>query len=235
MVQGLMGIFFFSLGFILHKTYTVDANIFISIIIGGLASVIGGAIGALMKPLFIKKVPTSAAEAAVASEVFVETSDPITDHSAPSGIGGWLWIFVFGIIFSLIRSVLNIYGNISFFGTESYRLLTNPDSSYYSALMLPTLVIETALITIQCLMILYIFYLGFKHKKLFKYICISFIVYNIIINTVDTLMASQLQRSISDSIADDTSYTDISRSLLYAAIWIPYFLRSKRVKNTSIH
>ncbi len=234
MVKIVLGIIFFGIGFILHRTYAVDANVIISIVIGSLAVVIGEAVGGLIKPLLVNKVPTSAAEAAAASEVILETSDQTADESEPSGTGGWLGLFALGIVFSLFVGVRILYGNISLFGTDGYKLLTDPDSSYYVASMLPSLVIETALVTIQILMILFILYLGLKHKKSFKYICISFIAYNILLNTVDTLMFSQVQSTLSDVIPDDNSYTDIFRSFIYAVIWIPYFLRSKRVKNTFV-
>ncbi|MNI47177.1 hypothetical protein D3C73_1016770 [compost metagenome] len=202
--------------------------------IGGLAGFIGGAIGGLIKPLLVNKVTTSAAETAAASEVILETSEQTADESEPSGTGGWLGLFALGIVFSLFVGVRIIYGNISLFGTEDYKLLTDPNSSYYIASILPSLVIETTLVAIQILMILYILYLGLKHKKSFKYICISFIVYNIFLNIVDILMFSQMQSNLSSPLPVDNTYTDLIRSVIYALIWIPYLLRSKRVKNTFV-
>ena len=67
MVNIVLGILFFGIGFFVHRTYAVDANVMISIVIGGLAAVIGGAAGGLIKPLLVNKVPTSAAEAEAAA------------------------------------------------------------------------------------------------------------------------------------------------------------------------
>nr|WP_246354592.1 DUF2569 domain-containing protein [Paenibacillus phytohabitans] len=184
--------------------------------------------------MHVKKAKPADDEAAAASEVVLESSDQPADESEPSGSGGWLGLFAIGIVLSLFAGVRMLYGNFSLFGSEGLKLLSDPDSSYYVASMLPSLVIETVLVCIQVVMILFILYLGLKHKKLFKYISISFIVYNILLNTIDTFMFSQVQTTLSGLIPDDTSYTDIFRSFIYAVIWIPYFLRSKRVKNTFI-
>ncbi|NOU83182.1 DUF2569 family protein [Paenibacillus sp. LMG 31459] len=234
MAKAGLGIIFFVIGFILHRTYAADPNVIISIVIGGLGGIIGWATGGLIRPLHVKKAKPADDEAAAASEVVLESSDQPADESEPSGSGGWLGLFAIGIVLSLFAGVRMLYGNFSLFGSEGLKLLSDPDSSYYVASMLPSLVIETVLVCIQVVMILFILYLGLKHKKLFKYISISFIVYNILLNTIDTFMFSQVQTTLSGLIPDDTSYTDIFRSFIYAVIWIPYFLRSKRVKNTFI-
>jgi hypothetical protein len=161
-------------------------------------------------------------------------NEPV-DESEPSGSGGWLSLFALGLIGSLFLCLKILYDNFSLLSDEGFKLLTDPGSTYYVITMFPSFIIETTLISAQILMILLILYMGLKHKKLFKYLSISFILFNLLVTAIDTLMFKLIESTLSGLITINVSYTDIFRACIYAAIWIPYFLRSKRVKNTFIY
>ncbi|MEK3674662.1 hypothetical protein [Paenibacillus sp. FSL R10-2771] len=121
MAKAGLGIIFFVIGFILHRTYAADPNVIISIVIGGLGGIIGWATGGLIRPLRVKKARPADDEAAAASEGVLESSDQPADESEPSGSGGWLGLFAIGIVLSLFAGVRMLYGNFSLFGSEGLK------------------------------------------------------------------------------------------------------------------
>ena len=53
------------------------------------------------------------------------------------------------------------------------------------------------------------------------------------IQAVDILLMSQIPMAASQLGSGD--FRELARAVISAAIWIPYFLKSKRVANTFVH
>lgn len=62
---------------------------------------------------------------------------------------------------------------------------------------------------------------------------IGYILFSLLTSIVDYVAVSQIEILAQGN--DGTFMREVTRSILYACIWIPYFIRSKRVRNTFVN
>ena len=118
------------------------------------------------------------------------------------------------------------------YSPETWNALTNPDSSYYHSMWKPFIVFETVANIIIAGVIVGLLVMLYSKKKQFPKWMIVFLVGNLLLMMVDYGMALQLP--VFQQVDDGSAAADIVRSMIYSCIWIPYFLRSKRVRNTFV-
>lgn len=140
-------------------------------------------------------------------------------HATPRGVGGWLMLFSVGIVLSIIASAINIVMALSMITVfQQYGYAWWPILNTFQVIVMVIIAIS------------YFVYLA-KRSPFAKYAAISYISFVALINAIDLLIlfgfyeAANLTGSASDA-------ADFGRALLACAIWIPYFLVSKRVKHT---
>ncbi|RUA10372.1 MAG: hypothetical protein DSY83_17925, partial [Flavobacteriia bacterium] len=91
------------------------------------------------------------------------------------------------------------------------------------------LAINLALLVFAVLLII----LYFKKRTSLPKLIIILYASSLIFPILDLILYNALfPQELMDASDDQETYTQISRSFISAAIWIPYFLVSKRVKNT---
>ena len=78
----------------------------------------------------------------------------------------------------------------------------------------------------------YLLFLFFKKSKFFPSYFIYFRLFNVLFLALDIIFAKMIFPE--EPIFDPTIARDLFQVILAAAIWIPYMLRSRRVKNTFI-
>lgn len=157
-------------------------------------------------------------------------SEPV---NAVSGIGGWLTLFVLGLIITPIKIGYFLFSTyVPIFTTGAWGVLTTPGSEAYHALWAPLLVFEMfgnfffivfSMITLWNLV---------KKTKLTALLAITFLSLNVIFLAIDNFAAPLIPAVAAQN--DPSGTTELVRALISAAIWIPYFLFSKRVKATFV-
>lgn len=158
----------------------------------------------------------------------------ITIDKSIQGLGGWLGFFQFSLYASLLLGIISIFVNIiPIYESEVWETLTDPSSVVYDPLWKPLIIFETVGNIISMLLILLILVLLYAKKSMLPKVVIGMMIYNILLVAVDYSLMQQI--SLVDQIEDANSTKEISRSILYACVWIPYFLRSKRVRNTFVN
>lgn len=158
----------------------------------------------------------------------------ITIDKSLKGLGGWLGFFQFSLYTSLLLGIITIIVNIiPIYGSEAWETLTDPSSVAYDPLWKPLIIFETVGNIISMLLIILILVMLYAKKSMLPKLVIIMLVYNILLVAVDYSLLQQI--SLVDQIEDANSTKEISRSILYACVWIPYFLRSKRVRNTFVN
>lgn len=159
---------------------------------------------------------------------------PEKSHLKPTpkleGLEGWLILPMLGLVVSIV------YLPVTFFNTfsevfEYWDVLTDPASSSYIPLLRETIYFELLGNAILYGTVLFLCFLFFNKKKLTVNVMIFFQVYSLILVVIDLLLANQLLSMSME--AEDVK--DVIHSLVACAIWLPYFLISKRVKQTFIH
>jgi hypothetical protein len=154
------------------------------------------------------------------------SSTPDADHHL-EGLGGWLILLAIGLIvspFFLLYPLLTTYVHI-FTDPVSKAVLQASHSIYM--LVLSEVITNIVLIV----MLLWLNYLFFTKRRTFPTFMILFMVLQCIVVAADNFAAYAVTNSAQVLTPNPTQI----RAILSAAIWIPYFLVSRRVKVTFVH
>lgn len=150
-----------------------------------------------------------------------------------SGLGGWLVLVQIGLYGSILLTIFQIINTIPMFNSESWWMLTSPHSPVYHPLWVPLIIFETIYafaMIIFCIFILVRFY---QKKAIVPRLMIVFYSVSLLCVTIDTLL--YLQIPFLAELETGNPYKDMIRSAIGSAIWIPYFLKSVRVRNTFVN
>lgn len=141
-------------------------------------------------------------------------------------IGGWLVIVVIGLYLTPFTVSYLIY-NLEFYNVSTW---TNYIDSYnefpflIGGLYFFELLLNIGMIVFAILLII----MMHQRRKSFPILFVWFRIYCLVGLIIDTIIMAQL-------VGLDTSdYSDLFKTIVGAAIWIPYMLYSQRVKNTFI-
>ena len=150
------------------------------------------------------------------------------------GLNGWLLLVGFGVLLSPIRILFTSMTTFSdVYKDGVWNLLTNTDSVSYIPYWGSLIILEVTFNVIIFIASLYLVYLFFKERKAFPKIYIFLVLASLFFIVFDTFSASLV---ISDQKSlDDETVKEFLRVFVGACIWIPYLLKSKRVRNTFIN
>lgn len=155
----------------------------------------------------------------------------MNQKAEPSGLGGWLILPMLGLIFLPIKLGAMLATTYYPIFSEGYwEVLTNPGSEAYHALWAPLLIFEivgNSGFLIGAIVLLVFFFQ--KHHR-FPTLMIWFLGLNLAFVGID-FFAADLIPAVA-AAPDPESTQELIRAITGAAIWIPYFLKSVRVKNT---
>jgi hypothetical protein len=149
----------------------------------------------------------------------------------PSGLGGWLILPMLGLIFlpfKLGAMLATTFWPI--FSEGSWEVLTTPGGEAYHALWAPLLIFEiigNSTFLIAAIVLLVFF---FQKYHRFPKLMILFLSLNLAFVGIDFFAVDLIPTAAAEP--DPESTKELIRVFVGAAIWIPYFLKSVRVKNT---
>lgn len=144
-------------------------------------------------------------------------------HGQP--IGGWLVLVGIGLFLSPIRLLYDFATTEEYFNSTLWAALVNQKK--WSSFLL--MAFEFAYNISYCVFGLLVLSLFLKRRtSLPRMICFYYGI-TCVITLLDTLAAHTLNPT-----AVDWSYSDVGRTMVVAAIWIPYFQLSERVKSTFV-
>jgi hypothetical protein len=150
-----------------------------------------------------------------------------------SGFGGWLVLVQIGLFLTLANLNFQIFQNsLPSFGPEIWNVLTSRDSDMYHPLWAPIIVFEAIYNVLFLLFSLYAIVSFYQKKAIVPRLMIIFYGISFLIGAIDTLLVYQIPAA--KELDSGDSIMDIVRSFITCLIWIPYFLKSERVKNTFI-
>jgi hypothetical protein len=151
----------------------------------------------------------------------------------PVGVGGWLIVIAIGVFvspFRLLASCVNTLRPVVRDGVWS--ALTSPASSAYHPMWAPVIVYELLgnlglLLAYVVLLVLFV-----KRSTKFPRLFIWIATFTFPFLVVDAWLGSFLPSD--QSSLDPGTVRGLATSIGTLAIWVPYMLLSKRVKNTFI-
>jgi hypothetical protein len=167
--------------------------------------------------------PTGATEAA---PMFVTPREPM-------GLGGWLVLLAIGLFATPLRiAFLLISTHVPIYTDGTWNVLTDPQSEAYHPLWGPLIVFESVVNVLLAAAAIVAIVLFFKKSPAFPKVAIGVLLGNLAFVVVDTLVARAIPAIAEQSGPD--AYQDLFRGVIACAIWVPYLLRSRRVRNTFV-
>ena len=159
----------------------------------------------------------------------------------PSGLGGWLVLPIIGLILSALAVVGRaLTDTIPTFRDGTWAILTTPGSEAYHPAWAPLLLFEylTDAIVLVCAIVLLVFL--FQKRPILPRLMVGFWSFSFLIVLIDSLVVLEFAPELlpDAAVREEIGWTtarlmgDVARVGLGCAIWIPYFLMSRRVKNT---
>jgi hypothetical protein len=155
----------------------------------------------------------------------------MNQKTEPSGLGGWLILPMLGLMFLPFKLGAMLAVNYYPIFSEGYwEVLTTPGSEAYHALWAPLLIFEIAVNSIFFISAIVLLVFFFQKHHRFPKLIIWFLGLNLAFVGIDFFAADLIPAVASEP--DPESTKELIRTIVGAAIWIPYFLKSVRVKNT---
>jgi len=149
----------------------------------------------------------------------------------PKGLGGWLILIAIGLGVTMLRLVWFVVGMlVPIFTSGQWANLTTPGTADYHALWAPLLIFELCGNLLFVLMAGTLLVLFFRKSRLFPKVFIAYSLLNLAFVTGDYFLSDLIPAVAAANDAD--AVKEVARAVVGAAIWIPYMLVSKRVKNT---
>jgi hypothetical protein len=151
-------------------------------------------------------------------------------QDGPKGLGGWLILPMLGLVLSPLRMGIQFFTDLApVFNAETWRQLNDASLPGHQP-MLPTLIVIEMIVNVAMFAFtLALVWFFFRKSRQTPRLYIIWLVLLVVIQVVDTALVSSLGLPV-----DKDSMRDLIRSVITAGVWIPYFLVSKRVKNTFI-
>jgi len=151
-----------------------------------------------------------------------------------SGLNGWLVLVQIGIYATLLLSLIRFFNEyLSVLDPEVWSLLTSKDSEFYHPLWGPTIIFEMAVLIIMFVFCLYILFNFYSKKAILPKLMIIFYAGSLAARVIDYILVQLIP--VANEIGDGVALRSLIQGVVVCLIWIPYFLKSERVKNTFIN
>ncbi|WP_181438646.1 DUF2569 domain-containing protein [Paenibacillus sambharensis] len=151
-----------------------------------------------------------------------------------SGFGGWLILPQIGFVITLITMVLFVLNDVpGVLDPELWELINTEGSSLDHPLIGPTLIIELVWNLGLLAAIIVTIILFYMRKKIVPKLMVALYIVSLAGLILDYVLLLQIP-VLKEMMIDGSQVREIVREVIMCAIWIPYFLVSKRVKNTFV-
>lgn len=156
-------------------------------------------------------------------EVHIENKENI--KGSPSGLGGWLIVTQIALFVSLLMNGIHLIDfAVELSGGNAWEYLTSDFKAY--------LIFIISYSILLCLFLIFIITQFYRKKAIVPKMMIAMYCANIAVSIIDFILFQQVAYAGEAEIASLTKA--IIQAIISAAIWIPYFMKSKRVKNTFV-
>ena len=152
----------------------------------------------------------------------------------PAGIGGWLVLPALGLAISPIVQGIQLFRDIvPALEPNVWRTLSDPTSGNYYPMWVPAIFFEATSGILLFIFTLWLGYLFFFRKSArVPRLFIAWLACQLVVRIIDRILTNSIPLAAGQAGHDVVS--GLGRSIMNAAIWIPYFVWSIRIKNTFI-
>lgn len=155
------------------------------------------------------------------------------DQNELQGLGGWLILVGFGVVFGPIRLVYE-FGPLYYgiFTDGSFEYLTTPGTDLYHPLWGPLLIFELVFNTLVLLVSIFMIFLFFSKHYLFPWFYVAVTLVMVVFIPFDAWLGSFVLTD--EPMFDPATAGEFGRAIGAIVIWVPYMFLSKRVKATFV-
>jgi len=163
-----------------------------------------------------------------------EPTSPQQNTDKLNGLGGWLILVGLIVVFTPIRTFLTSAAlHVPMFQDGTWEALTDQASAAYHVLWQPLLLSEIVFNVGFFFVGCYLIYLFFYKKSAFPAWFISLLTASLVFVPLNAISIALVLPDV--IIFDEETTREISRSVFAFFIWVPYMLKSKRVKATFVN
>ena len=119
------------------------------------------------------------------------------------------------------------------FDQEIWDLMTIPGNASYQSALGPIIIAEIIGNLVMIVTGLLMIVLYFRRKRIFPVVAVAYFIFGVVFGGLDAWAAGRFLAAAKADMAKQTAA--IFQMAVMAAIWIPYMLRSHRVKATFTH
>jgi hypothetical protein len=149
------------------------------------------------------------------------------------GLGGWLILPAIGLFVLLIKMAISLFTEfLPIFQKNYWAVLTTPGSGAYHPLWAPLIIFEIAGNTLFVILDVVLIFIFFTKSYRFPALFIAFLALNLVFMVSDFFFADLIPAVAAQS--GPKYIKELAQTIIGTIIWIPYFLVSKRVKNTFV-
>lgn len=149
-----------------------------------------------------------------------------------TGLGGWLILVQITLYFSFISLLIGVPALFLMFDGEVWEAVTSPDSIHYNVLWGVMIVFQLSYYVLLLLFTGYILVQFYRKKAMLPRLMIIFYAAPVVFGAIDLLIMYQIPLAV--ELDEGDSLKGTVRSLITCAIWIPYFIKSERVRYTFV-
>lgn len=161
------------------------------------------------------------------------TAAPAYDPEAPSGLRGWLLLLLLGLVLTPLRTVWSMTAMLEpVLQPGVWTELTEPGHAAYHALWAPLIVGEAAGNLLSLALGLVALWLFLRRSRQAPRVVIGLLVWSLLFSIAD-LAAAGLIPLIPPPTTEALIEALVAPAVA-VAIWVPYLLRSRRVRATFV-
>jgi len=157
-------------------------------------------------------------------------SDASNNSKCYEGLRGWLLLWLVLSCFVLIRYIADF--DLHMLSEDTWNSLTTSGTEHYHPLSKPLLVFEYFGQFAQIIAVIILIVLCFRKRRFFPKIAITFYLANIVFILVDTFGTLLASSAVKMQISPP--WSELVKGFVGIFIWIPCFLKSRRVKATFV-
>jgi hypothetical protein len=151
-------------------------------------------------------------------------------EDGPKGFGGWLILPMIGLIISPFTMGFQFFNDLlPALNADVWRKLTDASLPGHRPMLAPLIIFEVVANVAMFAFTLVVAWFFFNKSRRTPRLYVIWMALLAATQIIDAIMVSSVGLPVAGS-----SGRDIIRSVIAGAIWIPYFLVSKRVKNTFV-
>ena len=153
-----------------------------------------------------------------------------SSQAGPGGIGGWLYLVAVGLCLTPIRIAAELVRGLRPLDPATWHAVTTPGTRAYHPLFGPLIVGELVVNAALLIWAGTLLYLFFAKRRSFPVVMITFMITRVVFQAADlgvALMIPATAARIGPAV-----YGTLAGGVLVTLIWVPYFIRSRRVEAT---